>query len=343
MDLGGENMWKGVRRWGLAMSLMACNLPAQQPVATSPSTSVRSDEVLVVLGAPGEPQYQTRFQQAADAWKAACAAASVHFELIGADPAAPEKDAERLQTRLKAAAGSQNGGALWLVLIGHGTFDGREAKFNLRGPDVSAATLAAWLKPIGREMVIVDCASSSGGFMKPLSGPRRVVVTATKSADEVFYARFGEYFAAAIGGLEEADEDRDDEVSVLEAFLYASRTAQSWYVTEGRLATEHALIDDNGDGIGTRAEVFEGVRAVVGGAQGDAPKPDGDMAHRFVLVLNAEDATLSETDRKRRDELEAQVRGLVDRKASMNEDDYYRELEKLLLEVARLYQKPARD
>ena len=104
------------------------------------------------------------------------------------------------------------------MLIGHGTFDGREAKFNLRGPDVTDVELADWLLPFKRPVVVINCASASGPFINRLSGANRVVVTATKSGNEINFARFGQYIAEAIADPR-ADLDKDGQVSLLEAFL----------------------------------------------------------------------------------------------------------------------------
>ena len=108
--------------------------------------------------------------------------------------------------------------------------------------------------------MIVNCASASGPFVNRLSGENRIVVTATKSGTEHNYARFGEYFARAIASPD-SDLDHDDEVSVHEAFLRASAEVRQFYETEDRILTEHALIDDNGDGKGTPASMFRGMRA----------------------------------------------------------------------------------
>ena len=103
--------------------------------------------------------------------------------------------------RLKAALAEKAGGGsepLWIVLIGHGSYDGKEAKFNLRGPDVTDAEFATWLAPIKRPVAVIDCASASAPFLNRLSGPDRVVITATRSGSEQNFARFGEYLAEAI-------------------------------------------------------------------------------------------------------------------------------------------------
>ena len=91
--------------------------------------------------------------------------------------------------------------------------------------------------------------------MRKLSREQRVIITATKNEAEVFYTRFGGYFAEAVGGLTDADVDNDEQVSLLEGFIYASEKVASFYENKGRLATEHAILDDNGDKLGSRAEM----------------------------------------------------------------------------------------
>jgi hypothetical protein len=148
------------------------------------------------------------------------------------------------------------------------------------------------------------------------------------------YARFGKYFADAVADAK-SDLDKDGQVSLLEAFLSAAHRTTEFYKTEGRLATEHALIDDNGDGLGTPAEWFRGVRATKRARDGAAL--DGARAQQFTLLRSAAEQQLSPEMRARRDQLELQIADLRDAKAKMAEDAYFRELEKLLLELAALY------
>jgi len=229
---------------------------------------------------------------------------------------------------------------LWLVLIGHGTFDGKEAKFNLRGPDCSASELAGWLQPFHRPVAVVNTASASGPFINKLSAPGRVVITATRSGNENNYARFGQYLAEAITDPE-ADLDKDGQTSLLEAFLIASRRVGEFYQLEGRLATEHALLDDNGDGLGTPADWFRGIRAVKKAKDGAAL--DGVRAHQFHLIRNEAERNLPPAVRLKRDELELEIARLREAKNQMDEDGYYSSLEKLLLQMARLYERAEID
>jgi hypothetical protein len=307
---------------------------AWMPLCGTDVTVKREMTVMIVVGAHGNEEYRKHFTEEAALLKEVCVKAGVASELIGSQAEdASKSDAAILQTSIAKVA--ENADApLWLILIGHGSFDGRDAKFNLRGPDITAADVAAWLKPIKGEVAVIQTASSSAPFLKALAAPNRVLISATKSADEVFYARFGRYFAKAISGNTEADLDRDNQVSLLEAFLWSSKQVERFFETEGRLATEHALIEDSGDGIGTRAEAFSGVRLTT--LPGDGKAGDGQLARQWCLVLNEDDAALTQERRKHRDDLERQVEALRGKRAQIPEAEFYQQLEKLMLEIAKI-------
>lgn len=286
----------------------------------------RQLDVLIVLGAPGNEEFGKKFNTQLEAWTNACTKAGITPAVVRG-----ETTTEELAKRLTASDPTH---ALWLVLIGHGTFDGREAMFSAEGPDFDAKQLAGWIKPLKQEVAVIHTASASGGFLKSLSGTNRVIITSTKGPDEVFYARFGEFFAEAIGGLPEADLDQDKQVSLLEAFRHASKAADTFYIQEGRLATEHALLEDNGDGIGTRSEVFGS----------DAPAPagmalDGARAAQMVLDLSAEEQQLTDAQRSTRDALERELKTLKEQRAKLKEDEYYTKLESLLRKLGEVYSK----
>ena len=289
--------------------------------------------VIVVVGAAGEEQYGKNFEQWTAHWEKASREAGAKFITVGQAQTNATTDLEQLkQTLVKEPKDPSS--ELWLVLLGHGTFDGKEAKFNLRGPDLSASELADWLKPFRRPLAIINCASSSGPFLSKLSATNRVIVTATRSGYEQNYARFGQFVAEAIADPQ-ADLDKDGQTSLLEIFLAASQRVAEFYSAESRLATEHALLDDNGDRFGTPADWFRGIRAVKKAADGAAL--DGLRAHQFHLVRSEQERRLSPETRARRDELELGVARLRESKGQMTEDAYYVELEKMLIEVARLY------
>jgi hypothetical protein len=288
--------------------------------------------VLVVVGAPGTPEYQAPFKKWADGWQSAAEKARAEVIMIGLADEAGTTDHDRL----KAALDSRSTGTepLWIVLIGHGSFDGKEAKFNLRGPDVTDAEFSTWLAAIKRPIAVIDCASASAPFLNKLSGPDRVVITATKSGSEQNFARFGEYLAEAIADPS-ADLDKDGQVSLLEAFLVASSRTAEFYKSKARLATEHSLIDDNGDHLGTPAEFFQGVRAIRKAKDGTTP--DGLRAHQLPLIPSDRERAIPPEIRQKRNQIELALAALRDQKTKLKEDDYYARLEPLMLELARIY------
>jgi hypothetical protein len=277
----------------------------------------------------GRGGIRRHFAEWAAAWEAACEQAGTPRRSIG------------IATNLAASIASscagagERGGSGYGRAAGHGTYDGKEAKFNLRGPDVSSSDLADWLKPFRRSIAVIDAASASAPFINKLSGTNRVILSATRSGAEINYARFGKFLSEAIADLT-ADLDKDGQTSLLEAFLTASRRVAEYYSTEGRMVTEHALLDDNGDGLGTSADWFRGIRAVKSAKDG-APL-DGFRAHQFHLVQSEAERKLPPGARARRDELELSIAKLRRSKAQLAEDDYYQQLESLLLEMARLHE-----
>ena len=263
------------------------------------------------------------------------------MQVIGAtdDAAAVSTDDNRAKLALQSAFATLSEAAselpVWIVFLGHGTFDGREAKFNLIGEDLSESELANWLAAVERPTAVLQCASGSGAFLPALSAPGRVVITATKSGQELNFSRFGGYLAAAIVDPE-ADIDKDGQVSLLEAFLRAARQIAEFYSGENRLATEHALLDDNGDGRGTRSEAYVGVRPI---RQPDSGVTlDGYRAHQWTLVPSVIERDFPPELRRQRDALEQELAHLRERKTTLNEDDYFARLETLLVELARLYE-----
>jgi hypothetical protein len=308
--------------------LTAFAAPASQP----PPRDQRA--VLIVVGAPGGPEFGSNFVHQAALWQSACERAACRSITIGLETSAQTNDLSLLEQTL-AAEEKTTPAELWLVLIGHGTFDGKEARFNLRGPDLSTTDLALWLQPFHRPLAVINTASSSAPFLNKLSATNRVVITATRSGHEQNYTRFGQYFAEAIANPE-ADLDKDGQVSLLEAFLMASRQVAEFYKAEGRLASEHALLDDNGDGLGTPADWFRGLRAIKKPKENAAM--DGLLAGQFHLIRSDAESKLTAEQRARRDALEREVLLYREKKGQVPEDEYYRELEQLLLPLARSYE-----
>jgi len=288
--------------------------------------------MILVIGAAGTDEYGDMFTAWSSRWQAAAERGRVEATIIGRTIAGDVTDRDRLQDLLKEAA-TQTERPLWLVLIGHGTFDRKTARFNLRGPDVSADELSEWLQPLSRPVAVINCSASSAPFLAALSSENRVVISATKTGGEENFTRFGEYLAQSIADPA-ADLDKDDQTSLWEAYLAASRRTAEFYAGDGRLQTEHALLDDNGDEQGTRADLFHGLQLQDGIA---AANPlDGAVAHQWHLVPSDRDAKLPPEVRQRRDELELRIITLRNQKSQMDADDYDRQLETWLVELARL-------
>lgn len=303
----------------------------------SPAFAQEKPVLVLVKGAEGEEEFGKRFAEWCERWEQAAKKADVTLRKIGFDEGTNAADKEALGQLLEkeSKAGSQE---LWLVLVGHGTFDGKEAKFNLRGPDVSATEMAKWLAPFQRPVAVIDTSSASAPFLTKLAGKTRVVITSTRSGQEHNFSYFGQYLSEAIADSA-ADLDKDGQTSLLEAFLIASRRLAAFYETERRLATEHPLLDDNGDGLGTAPDWFRGIYAVKRAREG--AELDGFRAHQWHLVRSTAERAWPQALRERRDKLEQSIANLRQSKSQLGEEDYYRKLEPLLVDLALLYEEQA--
>lgn len=225
----------------------------------------------------------------------------------------------------RLARTSKPGDVVALILLGHGTAQGDRALFNLPGPDLSAAELADALDALaGRTVVVVAATPASAPFIETLSGADRVIITATATAAENQHTRFGGHFIDALANTD-ADADKDGRVSLLEAFQYATGEVARAFESEGLLRTEHAMLDDNGDGTGSRDP-------------GDG-NGDGSLAARIHLAAPAHRPG-SAAGREAL-ALEIEARRLVDRievlkrdKRNLETDEYLARLETLLVKLA---------
>jgi len=292
-------------------------------------------DLLIVVGAPGDESFRSVFAEAAQDWVAASAKANKTHRLLESS-ATDTNQIIQLRELLSAQKPAEQ--ELWIVLIGHGTFDGREAKFNLSGPDLPAKEMAELLAPIQRPIILVNTASASAPFINACSGPNRVIITATRSGYEENLTHFGGYIGKAFGDLA-SDLDKDGQVSALEAFLMASRQVEDFYKSEKRLATEHALLDDNGDGKGTPSSFYNGVRPAK--KPDEAANVDGFRAHQIHFIYSEEEANLPPAIRKCRNDLELDLGQVRARKQQLKEEEYLQEIEPILLELSRLYRDAA--
>ncbi len=204
-----------------------------------------------------------------------------------------------LSTRMKP------GDVFLVLLLGHGSGEGAGSKVNLPGPDATAAEYATWVSGFAKQSVVfVNAATGSGDFLSTMAAPGRVVITATRSAVERNESIFAGLFAKALAS-EEADDDKDGRVSVLEAFRYAQREVAKVYDSSGRMQTEHAQLSDS-----TRATTLSFGKTLV-------------SADPRVAALVAE-----------RQALESGVAALRAKKTTMDEAAYEKELERLLVAIA---------
>jgi hypothetical protein len=329
------------------------DIPKEQAATTSDTETKASQALVLVVGSGGTPEYSAEFSKWAARWTEASKNAQAETVVIGLDAgsttpvtsiasaASPRAtsssttDADALSSGIQKFATIETSEPLWLVYLGHGTFDGRKASLNLRGPDVTEERLSELLKESKRPVVGIFCCSCSSPFVNALSGPNRIIISATKDGNQIQYSRFGDAFSTAIGSLD-ADINRDGQVSLLEAWLFASRRTSEFYKTEGRLATEHSLLDDNGDQKGTRAENFEGLRLKPNIK--NAAEMDGKLSARWSFVRSDDERKLTPEQRKTRDDLESQLEALREQKDSMDEAVYLFRLEEILRPLAELYE-----
>ena len=282
---------------------------------------VAQTQLVIVSGIGGDPKYSQAFAElSASLAQAARDRGGLPDSCIAwlgdANPArsrwyrAPSRRENIEQTLARLAQRGDSAEQVVLVLIGHGSGEGAETRISLPGADLSAADFARLLSAFGRRrLAFINLTSASGDMLPLLAAPSRVVMTATKSAFERNESQFARFFVDAFA-RDGADADKDGKVSLLEAFRYADTETKRFYENQGRLATEHPQIGD-----------------------------EGQLARRFFLTPGGRTAGAGDSrlaalyaDRFALDE---QIQALRKRKAGMTADAYENELEQLLLSLAR--------
>lgn len=216
--------------------------------------------------------------------------------------------------------------ALVVILIGHGSYDGRDYKFNITGPDLTATDLAALLDRVpAQRQLVVNMTSCSGGSIEQLRRPNRIVISATKTGSEKNATNFARYFVEALREPA-ADTDKNESVSALEAFRYAQAKTTEFFDTQKRLATEHSVIEDTGKGMGERTVTAE--------------NGQGKLAGAFTVVRLGANAAAARDPNKRplldkKEQIEEAIEKLKFEKAAMPVQEYKRQLTQLLLELAK--------
>ncbi len=268
---------------------------------------------LIIAGLGGEPQYEQRFRNQATALAQAAeklVGDKARVTVLSADKAV--RDAVRRELRALATK-SKRDDRVVIVLIGHGTYDGEEYRFNLPGPDLTAHELGDLFEQLpAREQLIVNTTSASGAVVERWQRDNRVVVTATRSGGERTATRFAQYWIEAVS-TSDADSNRDDVVTVTEAFAFANRRVAESFKADVSLATEHARLEGKG------AEALSVARF------GSAALATSDAALTALYT--------------QRDGIERDLTAVKERKQSLETNTYYDELETVLVRLATLQQQ----
>jgi hypothetical protein len=284
-----------------------------------PRAASAQTQLLIVSGIGGDPKYTQAFGQLSSALaqaahdRAGLSDSALTWLGDAASPRSPwyrgTSTRHNVEQTLSRMSARESDDQVIVILVGHGSGEGAESRISLPGPDLSAADFARMLARFGnRRVAFINLTSGSGDMLPVIAAPNRVVMTATKSAFERNESQFGRFFVDAIS-REGADTDKDGRVSLLEAFTFAESETKRFYETEGRLATEHAQMAD-----------------------------DGQLARRFFLTAGA--ATQPNADARltalyaERDTLESRIDALKKQKARMEPDAYDGELERLLIALA---------
>lgn len=282
---------------------------------------------VIVAGLGGEPDYDQRFTAAAKDLDRIFTAEgpAVHVDtLTGA-----QATAAQFRTTMNAIARlAKADDSFGLILIGHGSYDGMEYKFNLVGPDVTAAEIASLCdRVLAKRQLIVDTTSASGGAVQAFERPGRAVIAATKSGTEKNATVFARYWVEALEDPS-TDTDKSDSINAMEAFSYATKKTAAFYDSEKRLATEHAVFNDTGAG--------EPVR--------EAGNGQGQLLASFTLLRLGTNQQAANDPAKRalvekREDLEQKIDALKYQKAAMDPADYKKQLTEALLELAKVQQE----
>lgn len=278
---------------------------------------------ITVAGLGGEPDYEQRFTAAAkDLDKVFKASSDAHVYTLTGSQATRARLTETVAAVAREAKPDDD---FVLTLIGHGSFDGVEYKFNLVGPDISASELAAICDRVpARRQLVVNTTSASGGSVVALERSGRGVIAATKSGTEKNATVFARYWVEALQDPT-ADVDKSESISAMEAFQYAERKTAAFYESQKRLATEHAVFQDTGHG--------EAVRS--GAAQG---KEGALMSSMTVVRIGASQAAMNDPAKRellaKKEQLEQQIDALKYQKAAMDPAEYKKQLTDALLQLA---------
>jgi hypothetical protein len=318
------NFGRWVRDVLPALAATACLL------ATASSAAAGERYVLIVAGASGGPEYAEQYAK----WTLDLAGVltgrmkipSDRIKILSDTPAA-EQAATAANIRQQIAAVRRvmtKNDLLFVVLIGHGTYDGVDAKFNLVGSDLEAAQWAELLAGLPGQIVLANTSSASFPFLERLAGDRRVVISATDAVAQRFDTVFPDFFIKAFQG-DTADIDKNNRISMWEAFSAATGEVRRYYQRRGQLSTERALLDDNGDGVGREATGKGEDGSFASRVYLDEPLPGAPPTDEVLVQLLQARAAL-----------ELEFEDLKIRRSFLPPAEYQKEFERLMVELARV-------
>ena len=287
-----------------------------------------ADRVIIIAGKGGQAEYTKKFNGYAEQLE------RVLTEQLGYEPSQVIRlretsgdSAAQIQKAFENLLTVTSDEQIAVVYFGHGTFDGQWAKINLAGADLRDLDLATLLDRLpARLQIFVHTGAASGPFVQKLSRANRVIITATRSGEENHATIFPEYFIEAFGAGNEADLDKNGEVSLLEAFDYARDHLVRFYEEAKRLRSEHPLLDDNGDGFGSETP--------------STTASDGRLANCVHLkartsVAVVEPSAMNPLQKEKADLLD-EIEAFKARKGSLPEAKYRQKLEELFIRLAKL-------
>jgi hypothetical protein len=250
---------------------------------------------------------------------------AAHIVVLAEQPGQGEQlaNAENVKAAFGRLAGqAKDGDLVFVLLIGHGGGDGADAKFNLVGPDLTVVEWSAMMSSIKARLAFVDTTGGSFPYLKGMSAPGRVVITATGLAGQKYDTVFPDAFIQALTAPA-ADTDKNGRISLLEAFVYASSLVKQYYEQKFLASTEHAVFNDTGDGAAADKAVPGAAAGTVAGLTYldvvAAPKSSDPEVQQLLLRQQA---------------LTQQVDELRRRRPQMTPEAYDQEFEKLIIDLS---------
>jgi hypothetical protein len=291
--------------------------------AALPSLTQAALYITVVQGLGGMPQYDDEFAEAREQVEAASASMTDKDKVFTfAADRAKRSDLLKHFADLKKKMTADDRAAIYL--IGHGSFDGEVYKFNIPGPDLTAADFKSVMEGFpGRNHFLVNTGSTSGAMLEAMVGKgdtatskNYIVISATRNGNERNATHFGRYFAEALTSPE-ADINKNNSISIQEAYDYADKHVKTLFEDDGKLATEHSQLR----GEGAAAFNLSRLNAL-------------EIQQQFADADDELSALL-----KQRADLDAQIENLQLQRTQLDNADYLAKLQQLVLQSAELSEK----